>query len=179
MRRLRVESTTDSELEQSCSELLQPYNVHEVTVTVASQPQVRSDGAIERVEPTVETSSAVVPGRELWENRQAYSQKLEEYKRDHPDFAKYADPATVIPLSVQDEIVRMPNAPEIVEFLSFAPDVCAELCRLHPLDAARRVAEMSEDLDWGRLPEDHATYEVWKTERNRQEASRPQKPQKR
>ena len=178
MRRLRVESTTDSELNQSCSELLQPYNVREVTVTVASRPQVRSDGAIERVEPTVETSSAVVPGRELWQNRQAYSQRLEDYKHDHPDFAKYADPNTVIPLSVQDEIVRMPNGPKIVEFLSFAPDVCVELCKLHPLDAARRVQEMSEHLSWGRMPEDRVDYSTWRDQRNRQKASRPHKPQK-
>jgi hypothetical protein len=179
MRRLKVESTTDSEFDQSCSESFQPYNVNEITVTVSAQPRICEDGAVERVAPTVETSSAVVPGRELCENRQAYSQKLEEYKRDHRDFAKFADPATVIPLSVQDEIVRMPNAPEIVEFLSFAPDVCAELCNLHPLEAARKVQEMSDDLSWGHVPEDRVSYEVWKNERNRQEASRPHKPRKR
>ena len=48
MQRLKVESSTDSELDQSCAEVLQPYNVREVTVTVAAQPRVRSDGAIER-----------------------------------------------------------------------------------------------------------------------------------
>jgi len=57
--------------------------------------------------------------------------------------------------------------------------VCAELCKLHPLDAARRVQEMSEDLDWGRMPEDRVDYSTWKYERNRQEASRPHKPRKR
>jgi len=37
---------------------------------------------------------------------------------------------------------------------------------------------MSEDLDWGRMPED-LDYSTWKYERNCQEASRPPKPPKR
>jgi|SRR6516165_6098206 hypothetical protein len=175
MRRLRVESTTDDELAQSCAEVLQPYNLHEIVVTVAAQPQVLSDGAIERVEPTVETSSAVVPAGELEENMRAYSKRLEDYKRDHPQFAQYADPNTPLPLAVRDEILRMSNGPEIVEFLSFTPDVCEALCKLHPLEAARRVQEMSDDLDWGRMPDDRMDYSTWRDERNRQKASRPHK----
>jgi hypothetical protein len=66
----------------------------------------------------------------------------------------------------------MENGPEIVEFLAFCPDVCSALSRLHPLDAARRVQEMSDDLDWGRVPEDRVDYSTWRDERNRQEASR-------
>jgi hypothetical protein len=175
MQRLKVESSTDSELDQSCAEVLQPYNVREVTVTVAAQPRVRSDGAIERGEETIETASAVVPGRELQENMRAYSKRLEDYKREHPQFGQYADPNTPLPLAVRDEILRMPNGPEIVEFLSFAPDVCAKLCELHPLEAARRVQDMSEDLDWGRMPENRVEYSTWKNERNRAKASRPRK----
>ena len=55
MRKLKIDST-DNDLDRACAEVLQPYNVREVTVTVAAQPQIREDGAIERVEPTVETS---------------------------------------------------------------------------------------------------------------------------
>jgi|SRR5215469_1427505 len=179
MRRLKVESTTDSEFDQSCSESLQPYSAREITVTVASQPQVREDGAIERGEEMVETSSAVIPGEELRQSMQTYSRRLEHYKQEHPQFAQFADPATPLPLSARDEILRMSNAPEIVEFLSFAPDVCAKLCELHPLDAARRVQEISDDLDWGRVPEDRVDYSTWRDERNRQKASRPHKPRKR
>ena len=179
MRRLKIESTTDSEFNQSCSELLQPYSVREVTVTVAAEPRVRSDGAIERVEPTVDTSSAVVPGQELQENFRAYSKRLEEYKAGHPHFAEHADPNTPLPIAVRDEIVRMPNGVEITEFLAFCPDVCEALSRLHPLDAARRVHEMSEDLDLGRMPDDRMDYSTWRDERNRQKNSRPHKPPKR
>jgi len=102
---------------------------------------------------------------------------LQAYKADHPNFAQFADPNTQLPLTVRDEILRMENGPEIVEFLAFCPDVCAQLCLLDPLEAARKVSEMSEDLDWGRVPEDRLTYEAWKTERNRREFSRPHKPQ--
>jgi hypothetical protein len=38
---------------------------------------------------------------------------------------------------------------------------------------------MSDDLDWGRMPDDRVTYSTWKTERNLQKASRPNKPPKR
>src|SRR5215469_1825275 len=56
------------------------------------------------------------------------------------------------------------------------PDVREALNKLHPLEATRRVQEISDDLDWGRMPEDHVDYATWRDERNRQEASRPHKP---
>ena len=179
MRRLKVESTTDSEFDQACSESLQPYNLREITVTVAAQPEVRADGAIERVEPTVETSSAVVAAQELQQNFRAYSKRLEEYKAGHPEFGRYGDPNAPIAVAVRDEILRMPNGVEITEFLAFCPDVREALNKLHPLEAARRVQEISDDLDWGRVPEDRVDYLTWRDERNRQEASRPHKPHKR
>ena len=98
MRRLRVEST-DSEIDQACVETMQPYNLHEVTGTVAGQPLVREDGAIERVEPTVEMSTTMSPGQELRENFRVYSKRLEDYKRSHPQFAAYGDPNTPIPIA--------------------------------------------------------------------------------
>jgi len=174
MRKLKIDST-DSDFDAACSEVFQPYSVREVTVTVAAQPQVREDGAIERGEETVETSSAVVPGEELRQNMQTYSRRLEEYKASHPQFAQFADPNTPPAIAVRDEILRMKNGPEITEFLSFAPDVCEALNKLHPLDAARRVQEISDDLDWGRVPEDRVDYSTWRDERNRQEASRARK----
>jgi len=48
-------------------------------------------------------------------------------------------------------------------------------CKLDPLEAARRVQEMSDDLDWGRMPDDRMDYSTWRDERNRQKASRPHK----
>jgi len=69
----------------------------------------------------------------------------------------------------------MPNGVEITEFLAFCPDVCAELCKLHPLQAARRVQEMSDDLDLGRMPDDRMDYSTWRDERNLQKAPRARK----
>lgn len=179
MRRLRVESTTDSELHQAYAELLQPSNINAVTVTVASAPQVRADGAIEHVEPTTEVDSAFVRGDELRQNMMTYTRGLDQYKTNHPQFAQYADPNTQLPIAVRDEILRMENGPEIVEFLAFSPDVCAQLCLLDPVEAARKVAQMSEDLDWGRVPEENLSYEDWRDERNRAESARRHTPRKR
>jgi len=77
-----------------------------------------------------------------------------------------------LPLAAIDEITRQRNGPEIVEFLAFAPDVCAQLCLLDPIEAARKVSEMSEDLDVGRMPDDSMDYETFRDLRNEQEASR-------
>jgi hypothetical protein len=169
---LRVESTTDSELDQSYAEVLQPYNAVSVTVTTARPSVQREDGSIEHAPEDVQNLSAVVPGRELQENMRAYSKRLEDYKRDHPEFGRYADPETPLPLSVRDEILRMHNAPEIVEFLGFCPNVCEALCQLDPLEAARKVQEMSDDLSWGRLPDDRVDYPAWRDGRNRAEFRR-------
>jgi hypothetical protein len=177
MRKLKIDST-DSEFDQACSESFQPYNVNENTVTVSAQPRVREDGAIEREEPLIETSTVVTPGRELQENARAYSTRLEEYKAGHPQFGRYGDPNAPIAIAVRDEILRMPNGVEITEFLAFCPDVREALNKLHPLEAARRVREISDDLDWGRVPEDRVDYSTWRDLRNRQEASRPHKPRK-
>src|SRR5215469_1354484 len=49
------------------------------------------------------------------------------------------------------------------------------LLLLHPLEAVRRVQEISDDLDWRRMLADRVTYSTWKTERNLQRASRPRK----
>jgi hypothetical protein len=171
MRQLKIDST-DSEFDQACSESFQPYNVNEITVTVSAQPRVREDGATERTEPVVETTSVVTPGRELLENARAYSKRLDAYKAGHPEFARYGDPDAPIAIAVRDEILRMPNGVEITEFLAFCPDVREALNKLHPLEAVRRVQEMSDDLDWGRVPDDRVTYSTWKTERNLQKAPR-------
>jgi hypothetical protein len=63
--------------------------------------------------------------------------------------------------------------------LGFAPDVAEELSKLSPVEQARRVQQMNDDLDIGRMPDDSVTYETFRDLRNRQEASRTRKPQKR
>jgi hypothetical protein len=179
MRRLKVESTTDSELEQSCAELLQPSNINEVVVTVSAAPEVRSDGSIERVEPTVEVSSEFAPGQGLRESMRTYSRRLAEYRRDHPQFAQYGDANAPILIAARDEVLRQPNAVAITEFLAFAPDVLEALNALDPLEAARRIQEMNDDLDWGRVPEENISYEAWRDQRNDAESARRHKPRKR
>jgi|SRR5215469_1851246 len=179
MRRLRVESTTDDELAQSYSELLQPANLYGCTVTVAARPQVREDGAIERTEPVEETFSTAVISEETRQNRANYSYRLEQYKRDEPSFAAKAanvDPNAQLPLAAIDAITRMQNGPQIADFLRQAPEVREALCQLDPLEAVRKIEEMADDLDFSRM--DQLDYQVWKHLRNRQESSR-HKPQKR
>jgi len=45
-------------------------------------------------------------------------------------------------------------------------------CKLDPLEAARRVQEMDDDLDIGKMPDDKLDYETFRDLRNRQEAAR-------
>jgi len=178
MRRLKVESTTDSELIQSYAELLQPSNVHELTITVAAEPHVRSDGAIERVEPVEETFSGFEPSDELRQNMMTYTRRLEEYKASHPEFGRYGDANAPILIAARDEVLRQPNAVAITDFLAFSPDVLEALNALDPVEAARRIQQMNDDLDWARVPEENLSYEEWRDERNRAEAARRHKPRK-
>ena len=45
---------------------------------------------------------------------------------------------------------------------------------LNTIDCSPKLL-MSEDLDWGRLPEDRVDYSTWKNERNREKAARTRK----
>jgi hypothetical protein len=77
-----------------------------------------------------------------------------------------------IALNLRDEILRMPNGPAIAHFLGFAPEVVTQLARMHPLDAARCIESISEDLERGGVPAEETTdYDIWKTLRNEQVGS--------
>jgi hypothetical protein len=60
---------------------------------------LRNTAIEERAEPIVEASSDFAASEELRQNMITYSRRLQDYKRDHPNFAQYADPATPLPRS--------------------------------------------------------------------------------
>jgi len=92
------------------------------------------------------------------------------------DIAKYVGQDIPIPLSVRDEIMRSENGPDIALFLGFCPDVPEALCRLHPLDAAERTENISEDLERAEVPSDEGMgYAAWKQARNLQVQQRAAK----
>jgi len=95
-----------------------------------------------------------------------YADRVEDFKQQFPDFAKYVGQNIEIPLSVRDEILRQPNGPDIALFLGFAPDVIGQLVKMHPLDAARCIESISEDLERATLPGEGAEYGSWKAARN-------------
>ena len=172
-RNLRIDST-DSEAERGLAGL-QPYKTLSVTIAVARPPVQREDGSVEHAPEDVQNLSGVVPGRELLEAMQTYSQRVEEFKKQNPNFTALVDQSTEIPLAARDQILRMRNGPEIALFLSFAPEVCSALCKMEPADAAESIEDMGRDLDWGNLPTNRVRYSEWKAMRNREKAPRMRK----
>ena len=112
---LKIEST-DSKAERDFA-TLQPYTTVSVTVPTARQPIRRPDGGTEAAEPDVETSSKVVPGRELMDNAAEYDRRVQEFKKQQPNFSTLVNQPTEIPVSAHDQILRMRNGPEIALFL--------------------------------------------------------------
>jgi hypothetical protein len=96
----------------------------------------------------------------------AYSKRVEDFKEQFPDFEKYVNQDIPIPLSVRDEILRQPNGPDIALFLEFAPDVIENLNRMHPLDAAKCIEAISEDLERAAIPTEEMDQASWKAARN-------------
>jgi len=113
-----------------------------------------------------------VPGRGLRENMLAYSKRVEDFREQWPDFDKYVGQDGPIPLSVRDEILRQPNGPDIALFLGFAPDVIEQLNKMHPLDAAKCVEAIGEDLKNAEVPKDDTNQASYKAVRNTKQASR-------
>ena len=153
MRNVKIDST-DSEFDKQLAEL-QPYTVHERTVTVMRPGQRTEMGGTEHTEPDIEHDSDIQPGSELEENTNGYNRRLPEFKIAHPDFDVVVGGSTVqITQAVRDEILRMPNGPEIVRFLAFHPGVAEHLLKMHPFEAARIIREeISPDLE--RLVEEY------------------------
>jgi hypothetical protein len=170
---LKIEST-DSKAEREMATFA-PYSSVSVTVTASRQPIRRPDGATEAAEPDVETSSKVVPGRELMENTAEYNRRVEEFKKQQPNFSAFVNQSTEIPLAVRDQVFRMRNGPEIALFLSFAPEVCSNLCKMDPVRAAQTIDDISDDLDWGNIPTERVGYSVWKEAPKREKAPRARK----
>src|SRR6516162_8521584 len=165
MRNVKIDSTTDNEFARRAAGT-QPYNTVSLTVVTAGPSVVREDGSIEHGDDNIENFEAMAPGRELRENLLAYSKRAEEFKKQYPDFDKYVGQDIAIPLSVRDEVVRQPNGPDIALFLGFAPDVIEQLLKMHPLDAAKCVESIGEDLERAAVPSDGTDYAPWKTARN-------------
>ena len=82
----------------------------------------------------------------------AYGKRVEEFRAQYPEFDRYVGQDIPIPLSVRDELLRQPNGPDIALFLGFAPDAIEQLCKRHPLDAAKCVESISEDLERATVP---------------------------
>src|SRR5215469_1593098 len=105
MRNVRIDSTTDSELDRRVAGT-QPYNAVRLTIVTSGPSVQREDGSTEQGEDDVQNLEALVPGRELRANMALYAQRVEEFKKRYPDFEKYVGQDIPIPLSVRDEIMR-------------------------------------------------------------------------
>jgi len=164
MRNVKIDST-DSELDERIAGL-QPYTTVSVTIAVARPSVQQEDDGTEHAPEDIQNLSDLVPGRELKANMAQYADRVEEFKEQFPDFTKYVNQDIAIPLSVRDEILRQPNGPDIALFWGFAPDVIGQLVKMHPLDAARCIESISEDLERATIPGEGTDYGSWKAARN-------------
>jgi hypothetical protein len=169
---LRIDST-DSKVDQDLA-ALQPYTTVSVTVATARRPVVGEDGSIEHAPEDVQNLQGLMPGRELRRSMLDYAKRVEDYKAENPDFETYLNRDDVtIPQSVRDEVVRQKNGPAIANFLGWAatnaPDVIDNLNNMHPIDAAKCIESMGEDLLRAALPEemDLPSYKAARTPRSK------------
>ena len=101
-----------------------------------------------------------------------YAERVAEFKEQYPEFDRYVGQDIEIPLSVRDEILRQPNGPDIALFLGFAPDVIEQLSKMDPLDAAKCIESMGEDLRNAEVPKDDGDQASYKAARNTKKATK-------
>jgi hypothetical protein len=161
--------STDSELEQRMAEL-QPYvEAAQAVVTTCRSVRLR-DGSTEHAPEEVEGSAVIMPGRELRHNREAYNRRVDAFQEDCPDFAAIVGSSDLpITQAVHDEILRMPNGPDVTFFLAQYPSVANELFCMHPLDAATYVEEISQELVRAKAPGEELDIAAWLKQRNQSE----------
>jgi hypothetical protein len=167
MKNLRVESTTDSELDCRVAEQ-QAYIAAPQACVVSCRSVQLEDGSTEHAPEEIQGGSTVImPGRELRENMEAHNRRLANYKEECPDFDSIVGSADApITTAVRDQILRMPNGPDVTFFLASYPTVTDELFAMHPLDAADYVEEISQALVRAKTPADTLEVSDWLRLRN-------------
>ena len=169
-KQVRIDST-DSAIEQRIA-ALQPYNTVQLTIVTAAPSVQREDGSTEHGEDDIQNLSTILPGRELRQSMALYAERVAEFKKQYPEFDRYVGQDIEIPLSVRDEILRQPNGPDIALFLGFAPDVIEQLNKMNPIDAAKCIESIGEDLKNAEVPKDDGDQASYKAARNTKRASR-------
>jgi hypothetical protein len=169
-KQVRIDST-DSAIEQRIA-ALQPYNTVQLTIVTAAPSVQREDGSTEHGEDDIQNLSTILPGRELRQSMALYAQRVQDFKEQYPEFDCYVGQDIEIPLSVRDEILRQPNGPDIALFLGFAPDVIEQLNKMNPIDAAKCIESIGEDLKNAEVPKDDGDQASYKAARNTKRASR-------
>jgi hypothetical protein len=147
MRNVQITSN-DAEIDQRLAEL-QPYVETGLTVSV-SQPGQRAMVERNTLSRWSRTTRKLCQARNCARTGLFTTEKWRSLKKNAPN-----------------TILKMPNGPQIAHFLGSNPQLVAALCNLHPLDAARHVQEISDDLARGRLPVDGDNYQAWKLARER------------
>ena len=147
-------------------------NTVQLTIVTAAPSVQREDGSTEHGEDDIQNLSTIVPGRELKQSMALYAERVAEFKKQYPEFDRYVGQDIEIPLSVRDEILRQPNGPDIALFLGFVPDVIEQLNKMHPLDAAKCIESIGEDLKNAEVPKDDADQTSYKAARNAKKAPR-------
>jgi hypothetical protein len=167
MKNLRVESSTDSELDCRAAEQ-QAYIAAPQAIVTSCRSVTLEDGSTEHLPEDIEGGRAVIlPGRDLQMNREAHNRRVAAYKEECPDFDTVVGSSDLpITAAVHNQIVKMPNGPDITRFLAIYPNVTHELFAMHPFDASDYIEEISQALVRAKTPGENLEVSDWLRLRN-------------
>lgn len=78
----------------------------------------------------------------------SYNKKAIEAQAAHEDWNEVFKQDINIPVIVGDAIVHtIKNGPEVAYFLGKNPEICEEMCAVHPLEAVAMAVKISEQLE--------------------------------
>ena len=153
MNEVKIESSTDSADEVAAAQF-QPLVTHEQTLTVIQRGKHIEGQGTEHNEPKIEVSSEVLPGRELRQDELTFARRAAEFQKEANDFSSVlTNSGVLIPESCKRELLRLPNGAAVAYGLALTPSLAAQLCAMNPIDAAKRVRELSAELESGNLGE--------------------------
>lgn len=75
-----------------------------------------------------------------------YQERVEEFKKTHPDFDEILDTDIVIPAGVIRAMKEMDNGPAVAVFLAQNPEVAKKMMEMSPLKAIAEAGKLSAKL---------------------------------
>lgn len=107
----------------------------------------------------------------------SYNKKAIEAQAAHEDWNEVFKQDINIPIIVGDAIVHtIKNGPEVAYFLGKNPEICEEMCAVHPLEAVAMAVKISEQLEKNSGEEAETEEEEEPEEKAEKAAAEEEKP---